>query len=286
MRIKERRSRAIAAGAAAGLVAVAVVAAPAEAAEVRTVTVKMTDTSITFSGGGAETADGVTTLRSGRYRFHVRSPEGGHIFELLRFREGYSAEQAQQDFESAFEGDVAAVQRVDNGVIFRGGIAVRPKHPGDLVVNLRAGQYVAIDPESSAVARLNIVGTAPKQPRVSYEGTYTAFTHGWGVTRDLPASGMVRFRNQSDQPHMLILQQVKSSTTNKQVRRFINSGMQGQPAWALKAFADGGVISPGRSELFSYDLPPGKYLAACFWPDYFTGMPHVAMGMWKLVRIS
>ena len=109
MRIKERRSRAIAAGAAAGLVAVAVVAAPAEAAEVRTVTVKMTDTSITFSGGGAETADGVTTLRSGRYRFHVRSPEGGHIFELLRFREGYSAEQAQQDFESAFEGDVAAV---------------------------------------------------------------------------------------------------------------------------------------------------------------------------------
>ena len=33
-------------------------------------------------------------------------------------------------------------------------------------------------------------------------------------------------------------------------------------------------------------LPPGKYLVACFWPDYFTGMPHVAMGMWKLVTIS
>jgi len=25
---------------------------------------------------------------------------------------------------------------------------------------------------------------------------------------------------------------------------------------------------------------------ACFWPDYFTGMPHAFMGMWKLVTLS
>jgi hypothetical protein len=286
MRIKERRSRAIAAGAAAGLVAVALVAAPAEAAEVKTVKVKVTATSITFTGGGAETADGVTTLRSGRYRFHVVSPSGSHAFQLLRFREGYTAEQAQQDFQTAFQGDVAAVQRIDTGVVFLGGASARPKQPGDMVVKLRAGQYMAVDPNGDAVAMLNFVGTAPKQPKVAYRGTYTAFTHGWGLTRDLPASGMVRLYNQSDQPHFLVLQQVKSTTTNRQVRRFINSGMQGQPKWALKASADSGVVSPGRSQLFRYDLPPGKYLIACFWPDYFTGMPHVAMGMWKLVKIS
>lgn len=286
MRIKGHRTRAIAAGAAAGLFAVGLTAAPAEAAEVKTVTVKMTDTSITFTGGGAETADGVTTLRSGRYRFHVRSPKGSHIFQLLQFRAGYTAEQAQADFTTAFEGDVAAVQRIDNGVIFRGGASARPKVPGETVVKLRAGQYMAIDPNSPAVGMLNLVGTAPKQPKVASDGTYTAFTHGWAVSRGLPASGTVKFRNQSDQPHMLVLQQVKSSTTNKQVRKFINSGMQGQPSWALKASADAGVISPGRSSLMRYDLPPGKYLAACFWPDYFTGMPHVAMGMWKLVTIS
>jgi hypothetical protein len=36
----------------------------------------------------------------------------------------------------------------------------------------------------------------------------------------------------------------------------------------------------------TYDLPAGKYFIACFWPDYFTGMPHFLMGMWKLVTIG
>lgn len=286
MGVKEIRTRAIAACAAGGLVTVALSAAPAQAAEVKTVKVKMTATSITFSGGGAETADGVTTLRSGRYRFTVRSPKGSHTFQLLQFREGYTAEQAQQDFEVAFGGDVAAVQRIDNGVIFIGGAEARPNRPGTMVAKVRAGQYMAIDQNGPATASLNFVGKAPKQPKVSSDGTYTAFTHGWDVSRNLPAAGMVKFRNQSDQPHFLVLQQVKDSTTNKQVRRFIKSGMRGNPPWALKAFAGSGVVSPGRSQLFRYDLPPGKYVIACFWPDYFSGMPHVAMGMWKLVRIS
>jgi hypothetical protein len=54
----------------------------------------------------------------------------------------------------------------------------------------------------------------------------------------------------------------------------------------MKAEADTGVLSPGKSQLFSYHLPAGKYFIACFWPDYFTGMPHFLMGMWKLVTIS
>ena len=97
----------------------------------------------------------------------------------------------------------------------------------------------------------------------------------------------MKFANQADQPHFLVLQHVKSSTTNKQgsevhqVRR-----SQGNPSWVLKANTDSGVVSPNRSQLLNYDLPAGKYLVACFWPDYFTGMPHVNMGMWKLVTLS
>ena len=52
------------------------------------------------------------------------------------------------------------------------------------------------------------------------------------------------------------------------------------------ATADSGVVSPGKSQLFDYDLPAGKYFIACFWPDYFNGMPHFLMGMWKLVTLS
>lgn len=286
MGFKGVRTRLFAAGTAFGLVAVALAAAPAEAAEVKTVKVTMSDTAIAFRGGGAETANGVTMLRSGRYHFTVRSTKGGHALQLARFNEGYTPEQAQKDFQSAFEGDVAAVQRIDNGMVFLGGASARPNRPGSLVVKLGAGHYAALDQNGPAFAMLHMVGAAPKQPKVAYEGTYTAFTHGWHSSRGLPASGMVRFRNQSDQPHFLVLQQVKDSTTKAQVRRFVNRGLQGQPPWALKAFADSGVVSPGKSQLFRYDLPPGKYVIACFWPDYFTGAPHVVHGMWDLVRIS
>ena len=285
---RTHRTRAIAAGTTAALLAitVAVTAAPAEAATVRTVKVRMSDSAITFSGGGATTANGVTTLHAGRYHFHVVSASGGHVLQLLSFRNGYTAQQAQEDFPKAFSGDVPAVQRVDNGVDFRGGAGATAKHPGDMVVTLYAAQLMAVDQNGEAAAMLHVVGKPRTTAKVPHEGKYTAFSFGWDASKHLPAAGTVKFVNQADQPHFLVLQHVKSSTTNKTVRQFIKSGAQGNPKWVLKGSADSGVLSPGRSQLWDYDLPAGKYLVACFWPDYFTGMPHVNMGMWKLVTLS
>jgi hypothetical protein len=289
MGIRLHRTRAVAAAtaviSAAALALVA--AAPAEAATaVPTVRVRMSDSSIIFTGGGATTAGGVTTLHAGRYHFHVVGRGGAHILQLLRFQNGYTPQQAQQDFNDAFEGNVPAVQRIDNGVVFLGGADAAPKHPGDMVVKLNAAQLMAIDQNGDAVAMLNVVGKAPDQKKVPHDGKYTAFSYGWDVSSHLPASGMVKFLNQADQPHFLVLQHVKDSTTNAKVRKFINSGGQGNPPWVLKGSADSGVLSPGKSQLLRYDLKPGKYLVACFWPDYFTGMPHAFMGMWKLVTLS
>jgi hypothetical protein len=98
---------------------------------------------------------------------------------------------------------------------------------------------------------------------------------------------MVKFANQADQPHFLVLQPCKDSTDQRQGAQVHQLGRPGQTRpGQLKATADSGVLSPGKSQLLSYDLPAGKYLVACFWPDYFTGMPHVFMGMWKLVTLS
>jgi hypothetical protein len=290
MRLVSHRTRVVAAGAAAamtwtGLAVTATV--PAQAAPtVPTVTVHMSASRITLSGGGATTANGVTRLRAGRYHFHVVTAAGDHTLQLLHFRAGYSAQQAQKDFNDAFGGNVPAVQRVDHNVVFRGGAEARPKHPGDMVVTLGAMQYAAVDQNGNAAAILNVTGTAPKQPQVAYHGTYTAFSYGWALSSRLPASGTVRFLNQADQPHFLVLQHVKSSTTAAQVRRSFKSTSQSQPTWALKETAQGGVVSPGKAQLLTYHLPPGKYLVACFWPDYFTGMPHAFMGMWRLVTLS
>lgn len=289
MQTRARTTRAIAGAAAAVLAAttaLVAVATPADAAAVPTVKVKMSDSKITFSGGGAMTMNGQTMLHAGRYRFHVVSAGGDHILQLITFRNGYTADQAQADFGKAFNGDVPAVQRLDNGVAFLGGADARPKHPGNMVVTLRASQFMALDQNGNAAAMLQVTGKPGKPGTAPHRGQFTAFSYGWGTSRHLPASGVARFSNQADQPHFLVLQHVKSSTTAKQVRRFVNGGLRGNPSWGLKESADTGVLSPGKSQLFSYDLPPGKYLAMCFWPDYFSGAPHVMMGMWKLVTLS
>ncbi len=153
MGIRLHRTKAIATGAAfVSATALAMTAAPAASAAtaVPTVTVHMSASAITFSGGGATTADGATTLRAGRYRFHVVSKQGGHALQLVRFRNGYTPDQAQADFNDAFGGNVDAVQRIDNGVVFLGGASAGPKHPGDMVVRLRPAQLMAMDQNGDA----------------------------------------------------------------------------------------------------------------------------------------
>jgi hypothetical protein len=290
MGIRRNRTRATAAAAATALFAVTAalsVATPAQAA-VKTVRVHISDSAISFSGGGATTSNGVTTLHAGRYHFHAMTGGGAHSLQFVRLQNGYTLDQALQDFQTlnGDTPDIAAVQRIDHGVLFLGGVDAAPKAPGDMVTTVRSGQVFAFDVQGNAMAPLNVVGQLGKTGRTPHEGTYTAFSYGWGVSKHLSKSGMVKFANQADQPHFLVIQQVKASTTNKQVRKFINSGLQGNPSWGLKASTESGVVSPGKSQFFAYDLPAGKYLVMCFWPDYFSGMPHVMMGMWKLVTLS
>src|SRR4051812_20591494 len=160
MRNRKARARALAFASAAtivsttGLVTASTVADAA--ASIPTVTVHMSASKITFSGGGASTANGVTKLHAGRYHFHVVTGSGDHALQLMRFHNGYTPQQAQQDFGDAFNGNVAAVQRVDHGIVFRGGAEARPKHPGDMWLWLNDGQFFAVDQNGDATAELDV----------------------------------------------------------------------------------------------------------------------------------
>jgi hypothetical protein len=261
----------------------------AAAAAVPVVTVHMSDSAITLSGGGTTTANGATSMHAGRVIFRVVTGSGDHVLQLLHFRheDKYGPQQAQQDIPKAFSGDTDAIKRVDDGISWRGGAEAKPQHPGRMVVTLSANRYYLIDQNSNAVDVLNVTGSVPARATVPHHGTYTAFTYGWGVSKNLPAKGMVRVKNQADQPHFLEIQRIKESTTKRQVRKVFSPDYKGgQPSWALKATAESGVISPTKSQLLKYDLPAGKYVIACFWPDVNSGMPHAFMGMWKIVHLS
>jgi len=226
------------------------------------------------------------TVHAGRVQFHVVSSEGGHTLQVIRLHKGYTLKQAQADVNKAFRGDLNAIRRVDHRIGWMGGAPARVDHPGDFSINLPRGDLILIDQNHPTFFRLHVFGKAPARPRVPTTGSITAFTYGFGTSSTLPSSGWTRVGNVSDQPHFVVMQRVKNGTTPKMVRKFLKRhGLQGNPPWALKASTSTGVISPNHHQAMRYDLPAGKYLLACFWPDDETGMPHILMGMWKLVRL-
>lgn len=248
-------------------------------AKVPTVVVHMTSKSVTLSTG--------STMHAGRVLFKVTSAKGQHDLQIARLHKGYSLQQAGADLGQAFGGDVAAVRRVDQNITFRGGAEAAPKSPGRFATVLNKGRYVFIDQDSNAYTWVNVVGSAPARAAVPSEGSITTYTYGFANSpAKLPASGAVTIDNRSDQPHFVVLQQVKISTTRKMVRKYFQGGSQSEPNFVLKATTSSGVLSPTKSEVFKYDLPAGKYIVACFWPDRDTGMPHANMGMWKLLWLK
>jgi hypothetical protein len=273
----------VAAATAATLGAVAVVGTPAVGASERgripTVVVHMVNDHINIDGGN--------TLHAGKIRFKVVTGQGGHLLQILRLHRGYTIQDAGQDFGPAFSGDKDAIRRLDENITWRGGALARPHNPGKFVVTLREGHFIMFDQNGSGLIQVNVRGDVPERPAVPHQSTITAFVYGFESSPEtIPAKGTLHFRNQSDQPHFLEIHRVKGTTTPQMVDRALSPTAHGEPAFFLKGSDATGVISPRTGEMFSYDLPAGKYLIACFWPALDTGMPHAFMGMWKLITLA
>jgi hypothetical protein len=263
---------------AAGLATVASAPAGAAGPAIKAEVVRMSARSIHVSS---------KSIHAGTVEFTVLSTDQHvHQLQVFRLHKGYSLRQAGSDLPKAFRGNVKAIRRVDHRITFRGGAAARPHKPGAFALDLAAGRYTLFDVDGNAIASLRVHGKASSHPTVPHQGQITTFTYGFGVDGKLAAKGSVRLRDVSDQPHFVQIQRVKESTTRRQVSRFVRSGGRGKPSWMLHGGTGTGVMSPNRHQVVSYDLPAGKYLLACFWPDDETGMPHFFMGMWKLVHLG
>jgi hypothetical protein len=259
-------------------VAVAEASAAPTAVNLTTVTVHMTKQKIRLSEHSVHAGTILFRAISGDGRFHQ--------LQIARLRHGYTLKQASQDLGKAFHGNVKAVRRVDHGVAFRGGApAHKSGYPGAVIVRLTAGHYYLLDQDGQGLASLTVRGKPGKQPAIAHTGKIIANSYGFQNTR-LPAAGIIKMTNISDQPHFIQLERVKDSTTGRTIRRFIKHPSNGKPSWALNPGTDSSVISPYRTEFLHYRLPAGKYLVACFWPDDDTGMPHFFMGMWRLVQVK
>jgi hypothetical protein len=230
-----------------------------------------------------------TTARAGRITFAVRAPKGDHTLQVVQLHDGYTPDQLQADASAGLDkGDVDAVNRLDDNVTWLGGIEVLGGKSGTFTVLLKKGDYFIADQNGNGAAQLTVKGSTVHRSSAALDGTFTATAaNRWDTPKSVAHNGWIRLRNTGDQPHFMVLNEVKKSTTKKDVKAYFNTGAESQPAFGLSHFTSSGVFSPGSNvTLHLQHVPAGKYLLMCFWPDKETGMPHAAMGMWRLVTLK
>jgi hypothetical protein len=223
-------------------------------------------------------------IHSGRVQFHIVTGKGTQDMQLARLHKGYTIADAGRDINAGFEGSASAISRADKNVTFLGGGEGKPGKPGDFGTTLAAGKYLVINFNNQAYTSLIVTGKEPTQPSFPTSATVKLLSYGFSTPSTLPRAASIHLTDGADQPHFLVMQRVKPGTTHAQVKKSFESN--GEPNFVLKGSTQSGVLSPGRSEAFSYDLPAGRYVLACFWPDDKTGMVHAAMGMFKLVTLT
>jgi hypothetical protein len=249
---------------------------------------------ITSTKSGVELSQ--TTLRPGRTLFKVVRGNTGGSMQLLRIRSGYSLKKASRDFGQAFGGNTRAVKRIDKYVVFYGGMPVPAKgaQPNLWGTNIdKAGKYYVLN------LNRNLPPTAFRA-KGAYQHRHLPAAEGWinmatgpGGSNQFkspatdPHKGWIRTTNNAHEPHFVVLNKVKESTTKKDVNDFIaNGNPNSNPPWALPFSRDTNVISPGHNFVWKLRARTGKYLVTCFWPSKTTGMPHFFMGMFKLLHLS
>jgi len=226
-------------------------------------------------------------LRPGNTVFHVHfSPTRGHAaVQLLRLRNGYTFHEFSDDIESD---DLSALDRIDRRVIFYGGLPVTAGTSGKFALRLERGTYWLIDFDSTRRISFRVTGEQRHGSLPAASGEVDMVMqeggHRFDTPTNLPSSGWMSQTNHTDEPHFMDMFQVKPSTTSQQVRRALNG--TGGSQWLIKENPGSFVVSPGRTMVWQYSYPPGRYLELCFWTSAEHGMTHAEMGMWAFVTLD
>lgn len=238
-------------------------------------------------------------IRPGNAVFRVRNIDGkdsNGLVQLLRLRSGYTLADLLSDFGGVEHGDLPAVKRVDNNVVFYGGMSARgaqTRPPTKWAVNLnKTDTYYVINLDTGQMAPLTVRGPQADGALPSQDGfinTKTASNaahNTFKAGKHLPVSGWMSTRNKAHEPHFVDLQQVKKGTTNSDLTDAFNGTGSSNPFVKGGAKSGTGVISPGHRFLWAYDLKQGKFAVMCFWPSRMNGVPHAIMGMHIVTRLG
>ena len=236
----------------------------------------------------------VEELQPGVHKFVVRSEKHAG-FQLLKPAKGYSKKEAVQDANTMFE-DMKALKRFERNTELVGGVNSAPGTPAVMWTELKRGRHWAVNTsphkmQTGQVAVFRVKGESlgGSLPDAT---TLTAVTgHDWlPEPTSIPTSGQLSLSNSSDANHMFGVAKLKKGMTVDDFAAWVKKVQNGKNAEPPVRFGVGfesGLLSPGRSMSMTYDVPAGKYVLMCWWPDAdHHGMPHVFMGMYRGITVK
>lgn len=239
-----------------------------------------------------------TAIQPGVNTFKVTTAhKRGSSFQLLRPAAGYTAAEAARDIEKGLDGgNVRAIKRFEANVTLLGGTFITTKNAGTLVVDLDLGDHWALDTRTSDPAKFfafTVAGADTGNVMPETEATIKARLDAkWaGKPESIPNKGLMKFKNASSNNHFIVMAKLKKGETYRDFKRWFAAVQDGPgagpPPVNFEIGLEGGVVSPGQSATFRYNLPPGKYVMLCFWPDAkMGGMPHAFMGMHRAITLK
>jgi hypothetical protein len=239
-----------------------------------------------------------TTIQPGVNTFKVTTAnKRGSAFQLVQAAAGYSAADAARDIEKGLDGgNVKAIKRFEANVTLFGGMAVSKGTPGKLVVDLDAGDYWALDtntndPDKFFPFTVAGVETGNVMPAAGATIKAVQDTTWANKPASIPNKGLMTFKNKASQNHFIVMVKLKKGMTYQDFKKWFTASMDGPPSGPAPVNfdigVDSGVVSPGLSATFKYNLPKGDYVMLCFWPDAdMGGMPHAFMGMHRGITLK
>ncbi len=237
------------------------------------------------------------TIQPGVNTFSVTTAnKRGSAFQLVRPAPGYTAADAARDIEKGLDGgNVKAIKRFEANITLLGGVSATRGHAATLVVDLDLGSYWALDTHTNDPRKFlpftvdgadtgNVMPEAGATIKARLDTTWAK------KPASIPHKGLLRFKNAASQNHFIVLTKLKKGMSYRDFKKWIaavQGGPGGPPPVNFSIGLDSGVVSPGHSASFSYDLPKGDYVMMCFWPDAsMGGMPHAFMGMHRAITLK
>jgi hypothetical protein len=253
-------------------------AAGAQASSLPTMTLTLTDSSITVGGATQSGAVNVVSTATGVKEASVI---------LFQLKPGATFELVEAAIQKA-HGDTNATGQY-GAIVFDA--EVPPHGTSEVQTSLQPGQYVAVFPGegkgSKAHANFTVSAAASPAALPTPQATIRSIEFGFRGPKTLHDGEVVRFENEGFLVHMDIAFPVKSKQDAAKVVKALLTGKEKglQKLAAGEPFAFAGPIAHEAFQQETITAKPGWYVQACFMETQ-DGRVHTRLGMERIIKIT